>query len=283
MAVVAALLFVDNARADINEFCAGESIDASIRAPTISIVSLNASHGRKRALNQLLVSKKRTYRNLDEIAVLLQRIDADFVALQEADAPSKWSGKFDHVAYLIEQTDYTCFVHGLQAKTWLYTFGTALMSRVQMIDEASHSFTPSPPTTTKGFVVSTVPWSTDNITVPLTVVSVHLDFLRKKVRDAQIDSMIRALAEIRNPLIIAGDMNSEWSDENSPVQMLVQGLELKAHKPEQPDLGTYKSMSGKRLDWILISKQLQFVEYAVVPDIVSDHHAVRAEIGLLGE
>ena len=95
--------------------------------------------------------------------------------------------------------------------------------------------------------------------------------------------MIDALSGLETPLIIAGDLNSEWLDENSPVKALMEGLGLRAYKPEQPGMGTYKSTSGKRLDWILISQGLRFIEYAVVPDIVSDHQAVRAEIGLLGE
>jgi len=280
--ILATVIDIDNAQAEMNEFCPREGVDDPIQAPSIKIVSLNVSHGRKRALNQLLVSRKRTYKNLDEIAVLLQKIDADFVALQEADAPSRWSGKFDHVAYLLEQTDYSCFVHGHQAKNWLYTFGTALLSRVQMSDEMSHRFTPSPPTATKGFVVSTVPWATDKDTVPLTVVSVHLDFLRKKVRAAQIESMILALSDLETPLIIAGDLNGNWSVENSPVKALTQGLMLQAYEPEQPDMGTYRKASGKRLDWILISQQLQFIDYAVLPDVVSDHNAIYAEIGFLG-
>lgn len=38
-------------------------------------------------------------------------------------------------------------------------------------------------------------------------------------------------------------------------------LGLAAYDTNATDLGTYKSLDGKRLDWILISSQLEFVEY----------------------
>ncbi|NNK32083.1 MAG: hypothetical protein HKP02_03105, partial [Xanthomonadales bacterium] len=37
---------------------------------------------------------------------------------------------------------------------------------------------------------------------------------------------------------------------------------------------------GARLDWILVSPGLEFLNYYVVPDVVSDHYAVAADIGL---
>jgi hypothetical protein len=44
-------------------------------------------------------------------------------------------------------------------------------------------------------------------------------------------------------------------------------------------LSTYGD-KGARLDWILISPDLQFSKYVVVPDVISDHYAVAAEIML---
>jgi len=42
---------------------------------------------------------------------------------------------------------------------------------------------------------------------------------------------------------------------------------------------TYRS-SARRFDWLLISKQLEFVAFEVMPDILSDHFAVVAEIAM---
>ena len=263
--------------------CSDTGPDALIRLPTVTVATLNVSHGRNTALNQLFVSKKRTYRNLDRIAALLDEIDADFVALQEADAASKWSGTFDHVQYIIENTEYNCFVHGRHARSWLYSYGTALLSKSDLVDTRSVDFAPSPPTTTKGFVQANFDWHVAGRITPVTLVSVHLDYSRKKVRDSQIEEMIAALSDSKSELIIMGDLNSRWSDKRSHVKDLAKGLGLEAFDPDAVDLGTYKSITGKRLDWILVSPRLEFVEYKVLSDIVADHLAVYAEIRYRGE
>lgn len=263
--------------------CTDSGPDALVSAPTVTVSTLNVSHGRRTALNQLFVSKKRTYRNLDGIASLLDEIDADFIALQEADAASKWSGTFDHVQYLVDNTGYNCFIHGRHARSWLYSYGTALLSKSGLVDSRAVDFEPSFPTTTKGYVQAKFDWHVDGNIVPVTLVSVHLDYSRKKVRDSQIEEMIAALSDLNSELIIMGDLNSRWSDKRSHVRDLANRLGLDAYDSDAADLGTYKSTTGKRLDWILVSPRLEFIEYKVLPDIVADHLAVYAEIRYRGE
>ena len=65
------------------------------------------------------------------------------------------------------------------------------------------------------------------------------------------------------------------TDINMPV---MDGLDLIAYDPHSDALGTYKKTDGRRLDWILVSRDLQFVEYRVLPDKLSDHLAVFAEV-----
>ena len=50
-------------------------------------------------------------------------------------------------------------------------------------------------------------------------------------------------------------------------------------EPHAEGLSTYGD-EGARLDWILVSPDLEFRKYAVYPDIVSDHYAVAAELVL---
>ncbi|WP_419616290.1 hypothetical protein, partial [Thiolapillus sp.] len=57
--------------------------------------------------------------NLQDIAVVLKREDADIVALQEADGASLWSGGFDHVAMLAKEAGYLNYVrtsHAVQLR-----------------------------------------------------------------------------------------------------------------------------------------------------------------------
>ncbi len=251
----------------------------SLPVDRIRVLSLNISHGRNTSPNQLLVSKSKTYENLDRIAELLVDQSPDVVALQEADAASRWSGKFDHVAYLGEQAGLECGLHGLHSRTWISNYGTALLSDIRPMVYTSMPFAPSWPSKQKGFVWATFDWTAGDQVRSITFVSVHLDFLRDKVRDSQIDEISAELARIDGPLVVMGDLNSEWNDPASQVKRLADELDLYAYEPDKEGMGTYKGRDGKRLDWILISRELEFINYRLLPDIVSDHLAVYAEIG----
>ena len=251
-----------------------------IESPTLDVVTLNVAHARGTALNQLLVSATRHRNNLEKIATTLLNTGAQVAALQEADAPSLWSGSFDHVEYLAREMDYLSFVHGYHADAWPFTYGTVLMSNFNMFDVHSHRFQPSWPTASKGFVRGTVLWQSDETPAgprPVTLVSVHLDFSRESVRDAQIGELVAHLENLDTPVVILGDFNSDWSNEGSPVRQLARALNLSTFRPIQPGLGTYKI--DERLDWILISDDLDFIEHNVLPDVISDHLAVYAKIG----
>jgi endonuclease/exonuclease/phosphatase family metal-dependent hydrolase len=260
-----------------------EPTNAFVTTPTLDVLTLNVGHARGTAVSQLLVTRGRHQRNLDAIAALLTRTAVDVVALQEADAPSWWSGRFDHVAFLSEATNFGCTVHGHHAESWLYSFGAALLSRHALVDTDSHTFHPSPPTPNKGFVRATVYWraAEDAAIRPVTLVSVHLDFSRRQVRNAQIAEMVESLSGLSTPLIVLGDFNEDWTLEDSAVRRIVREFGMRAFTPTASELGTYKRV--KRLDWILISEELEFVDYAVLPDAVSDHRALFARIGWAGD
>ena len=265
------------ATAELHYVCA-EGDRSNLESPTIRVMTLNISHGRKTALNQMLVSKEQTIENLAEIADLVNRSEVDVLALQEADAPSRWSGGFDHVEHLASQTGFPCLVHGRHSRSWVSDYGTALLSTVTPRTTESIAFKPTPPTKQKGFVAAQFPWRTGDEEITVTVTSVHLDFLRKKNRDSQITEMVDYLTAIDGPKIVLGDFNSEWSDEGSGVRRLAEALDLHAHEPAAEKLGTYKGVDGKRLDWILLSAELEFADYEVLPDVVSDHLAVSAAV-----
>ncbi len=252
--------------------------ESSLIGETMTLLTLNASHGRKTAWNQMLVSTEKTRENLDEIADVLEKTNADVVALQEADAPSRWSGRFNHVLYLRDRTSYNCSLLGEHADTWLYSFGTALLSRVSMERSRSVTFPSSPPSTTKGFVMTHVDWDSGAGPAAVIVVSVHLDFSRKSVRDRQTQILIDSLRDVDGPVVIMGDLNSRWDQKRSHVRQLAEALDLRAFEPENDSLGTYEDENGKRLDWILVSRSLEFRHYEILPGEISDHLAVFAEI-----
>lgn len=247
----------------------------------LKILTLNMAHGRKEGLNQLLQSERTIRQNLADIAAVLKRTGVDVVALQEADGPSRWSGNFDHVAFIADQAGYPWVYRAAHAKSWLFTYGTAILSRFPILETIEHTFKPSPPTFNKGFLLGCVMWRPDpkvERTISIDIVSVHLDFSRKSLRRQQIIEITSILSKRSNPIIILGDFNSEWFSDGSVVKQLADAAHMKVYQPDAKHLQTYLKR-GKRLDWIIISNELDFVSYEVLPDVISDHQVVMATIG----
>ena len=253
-----------------------------VKSPSLRVVTLNMAHGRKDGRNQMLLKGETIRNNLLELAQLLDRADADVIALQEADAASAWSGKFNHVDFLVENSMYGCSFHGVHASNRMYDFGTALLSKHPFQGAFAHSFVPSKPTTTKGFSVAALDWNPEGaLAEPVKVkfVSVHLDFSRKSVRRSQVDEMVRVLSGLEGPMVVMGDFNTDWQSEESSLMHLAERLGLSAFDPHAQGLSTYGD-KGARLDWILVSRALGYSRYAVFPDVVSDHYAVAADLVL---
>jgi endonuclease/exonuclease/phosphatase family metal-dependent hydrolase len=74
-----------------------------------------------------------------------------------------------------------------------------------------------------------------------------------------------------------GDFNCEWSERRRSLELLRRELRLR------PVAGTaYATFPSwrplVRLDWILVSEELAFSSYRTLPDRLSDHLGVVAEI-----
>ena len=243
----------------------------------LRVATLNMAHGRKDSFNQLLVGADRHKENLDDIAEVLNRYRPNVVALQEADAESGWSGGFDHVAYLASAAEYPWRTHVSNAQSWLFSFGTALLSGVAIKETINHTFESSPPTLDKGFALAQIVWQPGKEAKPrkIDLISVHLDFSSQDVRQTQSKEMVEILSSRMNPTIIMGDFNSEWLAKESVIKELATKSRFISYRPESGDYATYK---GKRLDWILITKDMEFVNYEVLPDTLSDHSMIVADI-----
>ena len=249
--------------------------------PVLRVKTLNLAHGRKDGFSQALQGRRKIMGNLDEIAAVLRRESPEIVALQEADGPSVWSGRFNHVALLAESAGYGYSIQGAHVAGAGLSYGTAILARHPIETPLSVTFEPSPPTFPKGFVVGTVRIPGRNSGEPdwpVDVVSVHLDFSRASVRRKQALEMVRLLSEREVPLVVMGDFNSQWSDRDSALRILADGLGLRTWRESEAEgLETFP-LTGKRLDWILISPELEFRDYRVLPDVLSDHLGVAAAI-----
>jgi endonuclease/exonuclease/phosphatase family metal-dependent hydrolase len=244
----------------------------------LRLMTLNIAHGRGAGFHQLLQRTTTTLANLDHIATLLRHSGADVVALQETDGPSFWSGNFSHLDYLARNGAYHRAVHGAHVHGLGLSYGTALMARFDLREPRAITFDPALSPVPKGFVVSTIDWPA-RPGVEVDVVSLHLDFSSEVTRRQQAQEVIRVLQDSPRPRIIMGDFNIGWHA-HSTVRRICQALGLTAYRPEAPGLETFPAF-GERLDWILISPGIAFRSYRVIPDSVSDHRGVLAELELL--
>jgi endonuclease/exonuclease/phosphatase family metal-dependent hydrolase len=245
-------------------------------APSLRVLTLNAAHGRGDGPNQIFRGEKAIRSHLESIAAFFTREAPAVVALQEADGPSIWSGSFDHVATIAEGARFPFAVRGEHVNGLRLSYGTALLARIPLACVRSVTFAPSPPTFSKGFVVASISWPQDPA-FEIDVVSVHLDFSRSRVRRNQVAEMARCLEERGRPLIVMGDFNCTMKTEETALSRLVAALDLTACVPEPPGFPTFP-MTGERIDWILVSKELSFLSCRVMPDVLSDHRAVIAEV-----
>lgn len=250
----------------------------------LRLLTLNVAHGRKLATHQALLSPRTVRRNLEEIAGLLRESHADVVALQEADGPSAWSGNFDHVETLTQLAEHACCFRGEHNAFNLgraaLASGTALISRYPLHGARSTRFGSSW-RDTKGFVLAT-------LTVPawegreIDVVSLHLEAFNPVIRRQQVRQLTDVLGGRngvrRRPLVVLGDFNCSWSDDGRQLRPLARELGLRAYQPQRR-APTYPSRRPwRRLDWILVSHELDFAAYRTLPNPVSDHLGVVADL-----
>lgn len=243
----------------------------------LRIMTLNMAHGRGDGIHQLLQGTATTRANLDAIAALLRESGAAVVALQEADGPSFWSGNFNHIGYVASNGDFSQSVHGTHANGLGLSYGTALISSVDLGNPKAITFDPALSPVPKGFVVSTIIWPGMS-GIAVDVVSVHLDFASEATRKRQARVLIETLRERNRPVILMGDFNAGW-ERDSTVQYISRELALTAYRPEDKGLETFPAF-GERLDWILVSPEIAFHSYRVVSKTVSDHRGVLAELVL---
>jgi endonuclease/exonuclease/phosphatase family metal-dependent hydrolase len=253
-------------------------VDNPADKPTIKVLSLNMAHGRKDSFTQFFVDEAEFHQNLVDIAEFLKRENADIVTLQEADAPSSWSGNFNHVEFLAREAGYSWYTHAIHIENVFGTYGTAVLSRFPIVNGYGIDFNPTPPTPKKGFTLAEIEWKPkngDQDKVVIDVISVHLDFSRSSKRIEQIEDMTEILGERNNPAIVLGDFNSSWVEGEREIQELASKAQLSTHLPEESHLFTY---FDDRFDWILISEEFSFCNYYTATDILSDHLAVVSEL-----
>ena len=236
---------------------------------TLTLLSINMAHGRGDGRNQILQSNKVIKSYVEKIGHLLKREKADVVAMQEADAPSWWSGNFSHVNHVAKLSSMRFALQGKHVNGIGLQYGASLVTKLDVTEARSETFPMSIPTFSKGFVLATLKWDEFSFDV----VSLHLDFARASVRKEQLEFLAQKLKERKRPLVIMGDFNTDMSKELLPEFM--KKMNLKTWKSDDKSIVTFPFL-GVRIDWILVSSEFEIVEQTVLKDVVSDHSVVRA-------
>lgn len=243
--------------------------------PSMKVMTLNVAHARAEGRSQLLQSTKQAKQNLWQIANVLKRENPHIAAFQEIDTNSFWNGRFNHTEFVADIADYPHHFSGAHTKSSRLEYGTALVSRQILKDPTSVKFSRPFARPGKGFVLSTTHWPGSE-TVDVDVVSVHFDFLTRSQREKEARNLIETLRSRDNPRIVMGDLNADFRPGSTLIPLLKRELELQTWDPEQKDV-TFPRFK-RRLDWVLVSKEIDIVSYEVLSDPVSDHRAVVAEL-----
>lgn len=245
---------------------------------TMKVMTLNVAHARADGRSQLLQSSEQARQHLWRIANVLKRENPHVAAFQEIDTDSFWNGRFNHTEFVAEIAEYPHHFSGAHIQGGNLEYGTALVSRQSLKDPRSIRFSRPFARPRKGFVLSTTHWpGAEHVDVD--VVSVHFDFLTKNQRKKEAYKLIEALAYRDNPRIVMGDLNADYQPGSTLIPLLEEALGLTTWQPDE-QMVTFPRFQ-RRLDWVLVSDEIEIVSHEVLPDPVSDHRAVVAELRLI--
>jgi endonuclease/exonuclease/phosphatase family metal-dependent hydrolase len=244
----------------------------------LRVCTFNIAHGRGLAAHQLFLTEDRIKSNLANIANFLFETEIDIAGLQEVDVYSFWSGYFQHGDFLLDKLNGMDFLNiGEHVSFKKLKYGTAILSKFPQSNSISQTFSGTGAWPKKGFVISQLCWP--SFKFDFDVVSLHLDFRSKKIRQKQITDLVDAIRFRGKPVILLGDLNSQWHETSSAVKQLSTMLSLNCFEPDSKKLATFQ-MLKKRLDWILISDEFKFNSYNSGPNGLSDHLPVTAQVAL---
>lgn len=237
-----------------------------LRAQTqLKILSYNIFHGED-------LYKKQP--NLDSIAVLINAIQPDLVALQEVDSMTGRSEKvygkrINYVQLLADKTN----MFGYFGKAMDYDgggYGEGVLTRKKAL--ATTTLLPTPSGGEPRSVIGVEYPLSSNRKILFAATHLCHQFMPNKL--AQVEKLNNLFAGTKHPAILAGDLNFKPQDE--PYSHLAQHWLDAAivHGNPQPTYPTDKP--ERRIDYIWLSQNQSWkvVDFQVLPQAHSDHRAV---------
>ena len=218
------------------------------------------------------LSKHEIQRNLAKIATYINQHNPDIVTLQEIDEKSILSGNFNQFEFIDKQLNYPYkyFVPSCSIKN-IFVSGNGILSKYPLKNCESFKFNFTFPTDRMGFIVT-------DVTLPGKIVTifnlhlVYLDWLKHNSRKLELDFVEKIAKQKENDLIFSGDFNCEFLGKENSLRNFIENLNLQIYEPKEHNFETSPSWKPKkRIDWILISRNLKFTSYTTFSERLSDH------------
>jgi endonuclease/exonuclease/phosphatase family metal-dependent hydrolase len=259
----------------------------------IRLLTYNIAHARGLGLHQTLRSRTRIRGQLLRIAHLIHRLEADIVALQEIDENSRWTGSFDHLAYLRDHTGLPHAVHGVnnrrESALFHFSYGNALLSRFPIPHHENMPFGRSI-VGEKGVLFTEV--HTPAGLLP--VVNVHMHHRSRASRLKQAANLMEFIAQKRAARgnewvtgpIVCGDLNNPAHTPDATAMLLgffeqFDNYLLVPKGATGLPLRTFPSFwPARALDYVYLPSKCTKVEVTVVRSYLSDHRPVLVEFHL---
>src|SRR3954466_4942863 len=164
----------------------------SSNTKTLRVMTYNIQHGA--GTDQKL--------NLPRIAEVIRREHPDLVGLQEVDRGVERTGRVDEIAELARLTKMEyAFAYNLHYQGGQY--GVAVLSRFPILSIDHRRFANLREAERRGFIRVRVSVGGRQINF----VTTHLDYQFADGRLFETEQLLKALAEVKDPLIIVGDFN----------------------------------------------------------------------------
>jgi endonuclease/exonuclease/phosphatase family metal-dependent hydrolase len=252
----------------------------------LRVLTLNIAHGRGLSTYQGFYGVRGIERNLRRIARLLQRKDADIVAMQEVDEDSHWNKHIDLLDFLKTEIGYEhshLGVHNRRGGRLPLAYGNGVLSRFPIEHAEHHAFGTSE-LGEKGFLYTE--HAMGDLHLP--VVNLHLDYKSRQRRIEQIERLVLFL-EARHAQhasksylapIICGDFNSRSGKPNDAVAHLFRYLEVQCAYQIYPLKGrTFPSILPVHgLDFIIVPPSYRVLRCEILRSYVSDHLPVMIDL-----
>ncbi len=247
----------------------------------LRLVTFNIAHGRGLTPIQGLTSARKLRANLRRIALLLDRLKPDVVALQEIDECSLWAGNFDQLDYLREFSDFPFSVFGINNRReglLNLSYGNALLSRYPIAVSENIVFGSSR-IGEKGFLFAEI----DAAGVRVPIVNLHFHYRSRVHRLIQLDRLLaylRVKQRLRSthwavPPIVCGDFNTPGTTSDATASLLSHLCDFGDYILHPQKGRTFPSpLPTRLLDFVFLPPGCSAVHSEVISSVLSDHRPV---------